>query len=55
MEVAEIVSGKYKVPIETIEFPEHLKNKYQYLTRARKHFDHKFITVDQYVNLPQSR
>jgi ADP-L-glycero-D-manno-heptose 6-epimerase len=48
--VAELISEKYNVPIEIIPFPEHLKNKYQYYTCARKHFDINFTSVENYLN-----
>lgn len=49
-DVADIVAEKYNVPIEEIDFPEHLKNKYQYYTCARKHFDMKFTSVKEYFS-----
>lgn len=34
LEIAEAISNKYNAKIEEIDFPEHLKYKYQYYTRA---------------------
>lgn len=48
-EVGHIIADKYNARIEYIKFPEHLKNKYQYNTCARKDFDHNFITVKEHV------
>jgi ADP-L-glycero-D-manno-heptose 6-epimerase len=50
--VAEIIAKKYSAKIETIPMPNTLKDKYQYYSKARKHFpDHKFMTVQEYVDL----
>ena len=49
--VAEIVAEKENADIKEIPFPEHLKGKYQYNTQADMSWsNHKFITVDEYVN-----
>lgn len=47
--VAELISNKTGASIETIPFPNHLRNKYQTYTCARKHFDKKFISVEDYL------
>ena len=50
-EVAEIIAEKEGAEIEEIPFPNHLRNKYQYNTESNMSWtDHKFITVDEYVN-----
>ena len=43
LEVAHIISGKFKSEIIEVPFPEILKNKYQFNTLARKHFDKSFF------------
>ena len=50
-EVGELVAEKYNGTIEYIPFPEHLKGKYQTHTRAKKEWDHKFISVKEYLQL----
>ena len=49
--VGELVAEKYNGTIEYIPFPEHLKGKYQTHTRAKKEWDHKFISVKEYLQL----
>jgi ADP-L-glycero-D-manno-heptose 6-epimerase len=49
-EVAEIIAEKYSADIKVIPFPENLKNKYQFYTCARNHFDKKFISVKEYID-----
>ena len=49
--VGELVAEKYNGTIEYIPFPEHLKGKYQTHTRAKKEWDHNFITVKEYLRL----
>lgn len=49
LDVAEIVSEKYDVPIKFIPMPEIVKGKYQTYTCARKVFDHKFMQVETFV------
>jgi len=51
--VADLIADKYNSTVEEIEFPEKLKRKYQFYTCARKHYDKKFITVEDYINLPR--
>ena len=50
-EVGELVAEKYNGTIEYIPFPEHLKGKYQTYTCAQKEWDHKFISVKEYLQL----
>ena len=50
-EVGELVAKKYNGEIEYIPFPEHLKGKYQTYTCAKKEWDHKFISVKEYLRL----
>ena len=50
-EVGELVAEKYIGTIEYIPFPEHLKGKYQTYTCAKKEWDHKFISVKEYLQL----
>jgi ADP-L-glycero-D-manno-heptose 6-epimerase len=50
LDVANIIAEKYDANIQKIPFPNHLYGKYQYFTRARKHFDKKFKTVKEYIN-----
>lgn len=47
--VAKLITDMYDAKIEYIPFPEHLEYKYQNYTCAAKHFDHKFITVSEYL------
>jgi ADP-L-glycero-D-manno-heptose 6-epimerase len=50
LDVAILVSKKYNVPIKFIPFPDILKDKYQYYTRAQDHFiGYNFISVEDYV------
>ena len=49
--VGELVAEKYNGTIEYIPFPEHLKGKYQTYTCAKKEWDHKFISVKEYLQL----
>lgn len=48
-QVAELVADKYGAKIEYVKFPDHLKDKYQYYTRARKDFDIDFKSVSEYL------
>lgn len=50
LDVAEIVADKYDVPVKFIDMPEIIKGKYQRYTCARRQFDHKFISVKEFVN-----
>ena len=50
-EVGELVAEKYNGIIKYIPFPEHLKGKYQTYTCAKKEWDHKFISVKEYLRL----
>jgi len=48
--VAEVVAKCYNADIEYIPFPDHLKNKYQTYTKAKKEWGkHKFTSVENYV------
>lgn len=47
--VADLVSRKYNAKIETIPFPTHLYGKYQYYTSARAEYNHKFISVRDFL------
>lgn len=47
--VASLVARKYNAFIEEIPFPDHLKDKYQWYTCARKHYDHKFTSVREFL------
>jgi len=49
-EVGELVAEKYDGTIEYIPFPEQLKGKYQTYTCAKKEWDYKFTTVEDYIN-----
>jgi ADP-L-glycero-D-manno-heptose 6-epimerase len=50
LDVAILVSKKYNVPIKFIPFPDILKDKYQYYTKAQDHFiGYNFISVEDYV------
>jgi len=49
-EVGELVAEKYDGTIEYIPFPEQLKGKYQTYTCAKKEWDYKFTTVEEYIN-----
>ena len=48
-EVGELVAEKYNGDIEYIPFPLHLNNKYQRYTCAKKEWDYKFKTVEDYI------
>ena len=49
--VGELIAEKYNGEIEYIPFPKHLKGKYQTYTCAKKEWDHKFISVKEYLRL----
>lgn len=49
LEVAEIVSEKFDVPVKFIPMPEIIKGKYQTYTYAKKEFDHEFMMVKDFV------
>jgi ADP-L-glycero-D-manno-heptose 6-epimerase len=52
-EVADVVAEKEKGEIEYIDFPDHLKGKYQTNTKADMKWlgNYKFKTVQEYINL----
>lgn len=47
--VAELICAKYGAKIKEIPFPEDLDGKYQIFTSAKKDFNHRFITVRDYL------
>jgi ADP-L-glycero-D-manno-heptose 6-epimerase len=47
--VAHMVKREHGGEIETIPFPEELKLSYQYLTRAKKTVDHRFINMTDWL------
>ena len=49
-EVAELVIQKEGGEIEYIPFPDHLRDKYQTYTCARKEFDYNFMSVASYLS-----
>ena len=50
LEIAEMISDKYNVPIKFIPFPEIIKGKYQKYSKARDHFPyHAYIHVAEFV------
>lgn len=49
LEVAELVAEKENANIEIIPFPEHLKDKYQFYTKAKKEFSYPFNTVKHWL------
>mgnify|MGYP001361343948 CR=1 FL=1 len=51
-QVAELVAKKENGEIKYIEFPRHLKGKYQGSTKANMDWlgDYKFTTIDEYLN-----
>ena len=53
--VAELVAKKHNAKIEIIPMPGKLQGQYQTftsadLTKINKHIDHKFITVEEFLN-----
>ena len=48
-EVGELIAEKYSGIIIYISFPEHLKGKYQTYTCAKKEWDYKFTTIEDYI------
>lgn len=50
-DVAKLVQRKYGGIITEIPFPKHLKDKYQYYTRAQQHFNYRFKTVEEWLSL----
>jgi ADP-L-glycero-D-manno-heptose 6-epimerase len=51
LDVAKLVAEKYSADIKEIPFPKNLKNKYQFYTCARKHFNKQFQSVADYLTL----
>lgn len=52
-DIAEIIAKKEGAEIIEIPFPEHLKGKYQFMTRSKKDwYGYKFTQVEQYINRP---
>ena len=51
LEVAYIIADRYHCNITEIEFPSKLKGKYQYSTISRCHFDKKFFTINEWLEL----
>lgn len=50
LDVAEMIANKYDASIKEIPFPERLIGKYQFTTRATRHFYEKqFTTVEEYL------
>ena len=49
-DVAQLVVDKFDGKIETVPFPDHLKNKYQFYTCAENIWNHKFKTVKEYLS-----
>lgn len=49
LEVAKLVSEKETAKIEEIPFPEYLKDKYQFYTKAKKEFEYEFISVKDWI------
>jgi ADP-L-glycero-D-manno-heptose 6-epimerase len=49
-DVGNLIAEKYKVPIEYIPFPEHLRGRYQEFTKAKNEgWPVNFRTVKSYV------
>lgn len=48
-DVAKLIADKYGASIEVIPFPEHLKNKYQYFTRAKVQDIDSCISVEEFL------
>lgn len=49
-DVAQLVINKYGGEIEIVEFPDHLKNRYQFYTCADNIWDYKFKSVEEYLS-----
>lgn len=50
MEVAELVARKYDATIKFIPFPEVIKGRYQIYTQAKADYDHKFLSVEEWLD-----
>lgn len=49
LDVAELVADRFNATIKFVPFPEVIKNKYQTYTSATRYFNHKFISVSEFV------
>jgi len=49
LNVAQMVSEKYNVPIKFIPMPENIKSHYQYYTKAQPHIDAWFEPVSEFL------
>lgn len=50
MDIAELCSMKYNVPIKFIPMPDIIKGKYQFYTKARPHMSIRFKTVEDWLD-----
>jgi ADP-L-glycero-D-manno-heptose 6-epimerase len=51
MTVAELIQKKYGASIEIIPFPPALKDGYQFHTRAKREVNHRFTSVEEWLDL----
>lgn len=51
LDVAQICSDKYNVPIKFIDMPEHMYGGYQYYTCARRQFGMYYTSVEKWLSL----
>ena len=47
--IGDLIAEKYNGIIKYVPFPEHLKGKYQTYTCAKKEWDYKFTTIEDYI------
>ena len=47
--IGDLIAKKYNGIIKYVPFPEHLKGKYQTYTCAKKEWDYKFTTIEDYI------
>jgi ADP-L-glycero-D-manno-heptose 6-epimerase len=50
LEIAELVAEKYDAAIKFVPMPEIVKGKYQFYTKARPEYNHRFITVEEWLS-----
>lgn len=51
MDIAELCSMKYDVPIKFIPMPDVIRGKYQFYTKARPHMPFRFKSVEDWLRL----
>lgn len=50
IEIAQLIAEKENAKIESIPFPNHLKGKYQFYTKAKREFKYNFKSVKEWLS-----